>query len=86
VDAGYKTVSNDSGPPALRGVDATYSYMGDEHGKLTFESGSPLRPGDTVELIPSHCDTTINLHDVYYVTRGGYVVAVWPILARGRVK
>lgn len=39
-----------------------------------------------VSLIPSHCDTTINLHDVYYVTRSGYVVAVWPIAARGRVR
>jgi D-serine deaminase-like pyridoxal phosphate-dependent protein len=86
VDAGYKTVSSDAGPPRPRDLDATFGFMGDEHGKLTFESGCPLRPGDTVELLPSHCDTTINLHDVYYVTRGGYVVAVWPIAARGRAK
>ena len=86
VDAGYKTLSSDSGAPAVRDVDATYGFMGDEHGKLTFENGCPLRPGDKLELIPSHCDTTINLHDVYYVTRGGIVVAVWPIAARGRVR
>ena len=60
--------------------------MGDEHGKLTFANDSPLRAGDPLELIPSHCDTTINLHDVYYVTRGGHVVGVWPIAARGRVQ
>ena len=60
--------------------------MGDEHGKLTFANGSPLRAGDPLELIPSHCDTTINLHDVYYVARGGRVVGVWPIAARGRVQ
>jgi D-serine deaminase-like pyridoxal phosphate-dependent protein len=86
VDAGYKTLSSDSGAPRPRGVDAEYRFMGDEHGKLLFADGCPLRPGDKVELIPSHCDTTINLHDVYYVTRGGYVVAVWPIAARGRVR
>jgi D-serine deaminase-like pyridoxal phosphate-dependent protein len=86
VDAGYKTLSSDSGAPRPRGVDATFAFNGDEHGKLTFESGCPLALGDRVELIPSHCDTTVNLHDVYYVTRGGYVVAVWPIAARGRVK
>jgi D-serine deaminase-like pyridoxal phosphate-dependent protein len=86
VDAGYKTLSSDSGAPGVRDVDGAYSFMGDEHGKLTFENGCPLRPGDKVELIPSHCDTTINLHDVYYVTRGGVVVAVWPIAARGRVR
>lgn len=86
VDAGYKTLSSDSGAPGVRGVDAVYGFMGDEHGKLSFEHGCPLRPGDRVELVPSHCDTTINLHDVYYVTRGGIVVAVWPIAARGRVR
>ena len=86
LDAGYKTISSDAGPPRPRDVDATFGFMGDEHGKLTFENGCPLRPGDTLELLPSHCDTTINLHDVYYVTRGGYVVAVWPIAARGRVR
>jgi D-serine deaminase-like pyridoxal phosphate-dependent protein len=86
VDAGYKTLSSDAGAPRPRGVDASFRFMGDEHGKLQFEDGCPLRPGDKVELIPSHCDTTINLHDVYYVTRGGYVVAVWPIAARGRVR
>ena len=86
VDAGYKTLSSDSGAPGVLDVDASYGFMGDEHGKLTFENGCPLRPGDKLELIPSHCDTTINLHDVYYVTRGGIVVAVWPIAARGRVR
>jgi D-serine deaminase-like pyridoxal phosphate-dependent protein len=86
VDGGYKSLSGDSGAPLARGVDATFAFMGDEHGKLLFGHGCPLRPGDKVELIPSHCDTTINLHDVYYVTRGGYVVAVWPIAARGRVR
>ena len=30
-------------PPRPRDVDATYAFMGDEHGKLTFESGCPLR-------------------------------------------
>jgi D-serine deaminase-like pyridoxal phosphate-dependent protein len=39
-----------------------------------------------MSLIPSHCDTTINLHDVYYVARSGHVVGVWPIAARGRVQ
>ena len=86
VDAGLKSLSNDSGPPRPKDVDAEFAFMGDEHGKLTFANGSPLRVGDTLELIPSHCDTTINLHDVYYVVRSGRVVGVWPIAARGRVQ
>ena len=86
VDAGLKSLSTDSGPARPRDHDAGYSPRGDEHGLVTFESGTPSAIGDTVELIPSHCDTTINLHDLYYVTRGGYVVAVWPIAARGRIR
>ena len=86
VDAGTKTLSTDSGPAKPAGLDATYAPQGDEHGKLSFANGNPLSHGDKVELIPSHCDTTINLHDRYVVTREGRVVAVWPIATRGRVQ
>src|SRR5581483_11337824 len=86
VDAGTKAASTDSGPPRVQALDATYVPLGDEHGRLEFEHGCPLALGDRVELIPSHCDTTINLYDLYYVTRAERVVAVWPIAARGRVQ
>jgi 3-hydroxy-D-aspartate aldolase len=36
-------------------------------------------------LIPSHCDPTINLHDVFHVVRDGRLEAVWPIAARGKL-
>jgi D-serine deaminase-like pyridoxal phosphate-dependent protein len=90
IDAGLKTLSDDSGPARL--VDApgwTYHHAGDEHGKLT-PSGEPgrreLRVGDRVRLIPSHIDPTINLHDVMYAHRGGTVEATWAIAARGKVQ
>ncbi len=86
VDAGIKAASTDAGPARPRDLDASYLPQGDEHGKLTFANGNPLALGDKIELIPSHCDTTINLHDRYYVTRDGRVVAVWPILARGQLQ
>jgi len=31
--------------------------------------------------VPSHNDTTINLHSEYYVMRGDEVIARWPIEA-----
>jgi D-serine deaminase-like pyridoxal phosphate-dependent protein len=34
-----------------------------------------------IEIIPSHNDTTINLHSEYYVMRGDEVLAIWPIEA-----
>ena len=40
--------------------------------------------GDKVTLLPSHCDTTVNLHDRFIVTRGDEVEGVWEIAARGR--
>jgi D-serine deaminase-like pyridoxal phosphate-dependent protein len=86
VDAGIKSLSTDAGPAKPANLDATYVPQGDEHGKLTFANGNPLSHGDKVELIPSHCDTTINLHDAYYVTRDKRVVGVWPIATRGKVQ
>jgi D-serine deaminase-like pyridoxal phosphate-dependent protein len=42
-----------------------------------------LRIGDRIQLLPSHIDPTMNLHDVVYALDGDIVVGVWPIAARG---
>ncbi|MEA3406499.1 MAG: DSD1 family PLP-dependent enzyme [Chloroflexota bacterium] len=87
TDAGMKTVTPEFGMPRVldpKGWKVT--KLAEEHGFLQRENGRPLRPGDTVELIPSHGCTTINLHDAYYVTRDGIVEAVWPIAARGAIR
>jgi D-serine deaminase-like pyridoxal phosphate-dependent protein len=88
VDIGYKAASMDSGP--IRPIDlpgAAFTFMGDEHGRLTFENRlCPLAVGDKVHFIPSHCDTTINLYDRYVVTSAGTVTAIWDIAARGMVQ
>ncbi|HZS88785.1 MAG TPA: DSD1 family PLP-dependent enzyme [Chloroflexota bacterium] len=86
LDAGLKTLSTDAGPAAPRDLEAEYAPFGDEHGRLTFKDGNPLAHGDKVHLLPRHCDPTINLHDVYHVTRGDTVVGVWPIAARGCIQ
>jgi D-serine deaminase-like pyridoxal phosphate-dependent protein len=90
IDAGLKTLSDDSGPARLVGVPGwSYRHGGDEHGVLT-PNGEPdlrdLRVGDRVRLIPSHIDPTINLHDLMYAHRGGRIEAVWPVAARGKVQ
>lgn len=62
---------------------------GDEHTKLLAVPGAPTLPelGQTVWLIPGHCDPTINLHDFMVGVRGGLeggqVECVWPVHARG---
>jgi D-serine deaminase-like pyridoxal phosphate-dependent protein len=42
--------------------------------------------GDRVSLLPSHVDTTVNLHDLLHAHRGGTVEAVWQVAARGKVQ
>ena len=85
LDAGWKAISGDGGmPAAIDYPDAVFRFAGDEHGELTFAADSPLAVGDKVALMPSHCDTTVNLHDRFIVTRDGEVADVWEIAARGR--
>jgi D-serine deaminase-like pyridoxal phosphate-dependent protein len=88
IDAGHKTLSLDSGPSAPKELPgAVYIAQGDEHGAIEFADGHcPLKVGDRVEMIPRHCDPTINLHDWFHVTRGDTVIAMWPVAARGRVQ
>lgn len=92
-DAGCKSIALDSGPPlvhVLPGQSALiYASGGDEHGILrSATAGGPLPAvGDTVWLIPSHCDPTVNLHDAMIAVQGGLaagaVSAVVRVDARG---
>jgi len=85
VDAGFKALSNDGGIPIVLDAEATFAHAGDEHGKLQFGSGpAGLDLGAKVQIVPSHCDTTVNLHSEFVVHRNGVVVERWPIVARGR--
>ncbi|MGD0473238.1 MAG: DSD1 family PLP-dependent enzyme, partial [Candidatus Velthaea sp.] len=84
LDAGYKSLSDDAGPPRLLAGSGTFTFAGDEFGKLTAGSNAVPGVGDKVRLIPGHCDTTINLHDEYVVHRAQGVIDRWPIVARGK--
>ena len=81
-DAGHKSHAIDSGLPrvhVLPGVGASgvteafaaleYANGGDEHGLLRGARLPAL--GETVWLIPGHCDPTVNLHDFMIGVRGG---------------
>ncbi len=84
IDAGMKAMTFEFGMPELVGVDGAFvSFLSEEHGHLYIEDAD-LKVGQKVELIPSHCCTTINLHDNFYAVRGDHVEAVWPISARGK--
>ncbi len=86
TDAGVKSLSSDFGLP--RGADLPLRAVGlsEEHGHLLIDEGAELAlaPGDRIRILPSHGDTTINLHDRYYAARGDQVEAIWSIVGRGR--
>jgi D-serine deaminase-like pyridoxal phosphate-dependent protein len=70
VDAGHKSHAIDSGLPRVWGRhDLEFVNGGDEHGILR-GAGLPAL-GDTVWLVPGHCDPTVNLHDAMFGVRGG---------------
>jgi D-serine deaminase-like pyridoxal phosphate-dependent protein len=75
-DAGHKSHAIDSGLPWVHrpggGTPWRYANGGDEHGILHAVEGQPLPAwGDTVWLIPGHCDPTVNLHGSMVGVRGG---------------
>ena len=88
LDVGMKAASGDGGAPVPLNVpDASFAFSGDEHGLLTFDGKTcPLEVGGKVALVPSHCDTTVNLYDQYVVARNGVAEGVWEVSARGRVQ
>ena len=78
IDAGMKSLTNEFGPPQGKNLPVKVSRLSEEHGHLA-AGDLEIAPGSKIELVPSHGDTTINLHSEYYVVRGDEVVAVWPI-------
>ena len=86
MDAGLKSLTTDSGLAECKTLGYTYGVLGDEHGSLSWKEGADLKIGDRVEMIPSHIDPTINLHDFYYAHRKGTIEAIWPVDARGKVQ
>lgn len=86
LDAGLKAFSTDSGLPAPAFAGWQMTNVSDEHAVLHRTGDGPLLGlGDTVLLVPSHCDPTVNLHDWIVAVRQGTVEAVWPVDARGEV-
>jgi D-serine deaminase-like pyridoxal phosphate-dependent protein len=89
IDAGLKSLTTDSGFAECKTPGYTYGVLGDEHGSLEWQEGDEgkaLKIGDRVEMLPSHIDPTINLHDVYYAYRKGVIQEIWKVDARGKVQ
>lgn len=84
TDAGVKSLSNDFGLPNAFDLPARVVGLSEEHGHVLADEGVEVAPGERIRILPSHGDTTINLHERYYAARGDQVEAVWSIVGRGR--
>lgn len=89
VDAGMKAMTTEFGwPKPLHCPELSVTYLSEEHGVLSVEDQGEAswNPGDRILFQPSHCCTTVNLHDELHVVADGKLMAVWPITARGCVQ
>lgn len=94
IDGGSKTFTNEG-----LGVDGLEAHhiveypaartikQNEEHGIIDV-SDCPRKPqvGERVTVIPYHACIVTNLHDEVVGVRRGKVEAIWPILARGKVR
>lgn len=95
LDAGTKAVDLLAGPPALAAFPGAAALADDELAAIEYVTGNDehsilgnvpegvLPVGSTVQLVPKHCDTTVNLHSEFIGMRGGKVSEVFAINARG---
>jgi D-serine deaminase-like pyridoxal phosphate-dependent protein len=86
TDAGTKAFAL-NGPPPVPATDEdgwTYSYDGDEFGRISLAPSSrrPAR-GERIAFLVSHCDPTVALYQRYVCVRGERIDGYWPIVARG---
>jgi D-serine deaminase-like pyridoxal phosphate-dependent protein len=88
IDAGLKAFATDGPVPRPTGKrfeGSRYFYFGDEHGGLTRPlCTSPVALGERVELIPPHCDPTVDRYDVMFFVSGDMVVEIAEIEAARR--
>lgn len=89
LDCGHKGVAVDSGLPLVHGrPGVTYVGASDEHGTLALQddAAGSLVVGETVRLVPGHCDPTVDRYDWYVGMRGRRVECVFPVAARGMMQ
>jgi len=88
VDAGLKTISAEHGLPPIKGrEDMECIGLNAEHGHYRLARPSDIpHPGDRLEMLPTHVDTTVCLHDNYVISRKGEVERTLRIEGRGKLQ
>jgi D-serine deaminase-like pyridoxal phosphate-dependent protein len=88
LDAGKKAMSGDAALPQPIGLpDLRQLRLSAEHMTIELEAPSDEpRIGQRLEFIVGYSDTTVHLHEEIVGVRRGRIEAIWPIVARGKIK
>ena len=65
--------------------DIAVDQLSGEHGRLRCASEIGLKVGQRVRIVPNHACVVTNMVDAVHILSGDKVVAVWPVVARGKV-
>lgn len=87
ADAGLKVCTTEQGLPTIKNYPQLEfrGTLSEEHG-IIVDKEDKLEYLQKIEYTPSHCCTTVNLHDQYWCVRNGLLESVWPITGRGASK
>jgi len=87
-DAGHKTVSADAGTPtclAMGRPELAPAKPSEEHLPIDVAEGAGLPAiGEALYLVPRHVCPTVNNFDHALIVKGGRIIAVERVMARGR--
>ncbi|MEO9180173.1 MAG: alanine racemase, partial [Acidimicrobiales bacterium] len=85
VDAGLKSMATDAGVPIVVGNEATstYAFFGDEQGLVTTSLGHTFDRGQRIELVPPHCDPTVDCYDTIWLVHDDIALDLIEVTARG---
>jgi 3-hydroxy-D-aspartate aldolase len=85
TDAGLKAISMDQGLPLVKDKpEWEVTDLNAEHGHIIVKRvDEVIDVGQTVELVPTHIDTTVCLHDSYLLVRDGKFEMRLGVAARG---
>lgn len=96
IDGGSKTFATDvqpnSEPLKLDGFgecanhhEGVLERLTEEHGMVRVPPGQSFQVGDTIEIIPNHICSTINLHDAVYFKKEDGSLEKLAVSARGKL-
>lgn len=90
IDAGSKALTSDllglmGYGHVLGRPDIAIDQLSEEHGRLISAGPIGLAVGDKLRIVPNHACVVSNLFDTVHVLEPGKPVAIWPVVARGKV-